>query len=97
MPNKLTIVARIEAKKDKIELVKSELLKLIAPTRNEEGCLQYDLHQDNDRPEVFLFYENWTSRELWQNHMNSDHLKAYAKATEGAVADFVLNEMALIG
>jgi quinol monooxygenase YgiN len=77
-------------------LVKSELIKLIESTRKEEGCIQYYLHQDNERPELFLFYENWESRELWQSHMTNDHLSVYMAATEGAVADFVLNEMARI-
>ena len=90
------MVARIEANKDSIDLVKAELLKLIGPTRKEEGCIQYDLHQDNDRPEVFLFYENWASRELWQVHMANAHLAAYMAATEGKVADFTLNEMTVI-
>lgn len=93
----LTIVAKIEAKHDKIDLVKAELLKLIEPTRKEKGCIQYDLHQDNNNPEVFVFYENWESRELWQEHMNNDHLKAYMQATEGAVAQFILNEMSRVG
>lgn len=89
----LTIVARIEADNDKIELVKTELLKLIEPTLQESGCIQYDLHQDNENSAVFLFYENWESRALWQAHMNNSHLAEYAKATEGAVASFTLNEM----
>ncbi|MDN4501123.1 putative quinol monooxygenase [Alteromonadaceae bacterium BrNp21-10] len=89
----LTIVARIEAKVSTIELVKAALLKLIAPTLNEEGCLQYDLHQDIENPQVFIFYENWQSRALWQIHMNSTHLKNYMRETEGAVASFTLNEM----
>lgn len=96
MEKALTIVARIEARKESIELVKAELLKLIEPTRKEKGCVQYDLHQDNDRPEIFLFYENWESRELWQTHMANDHLAAYMAATEGAVENFTLNEMTLI-
>ena len=96
MTKPLTIIARIEAKKNKVDLVKSELLKLIEPTRKEQGCLQYDLHQDNDNPEVFMFYENWRNRELWQTHMNNDHLKAYTKATEDAIKDFALNEMSQI-
>lgn len=96
MKNVLTIVARIEAKKESIELVKSELLKLIDTTRNEKGCIQYDLHQDNVRPEVFLFYENWESRELWQTHIGNTHLAAYMAATEGHVADFTINEMSQI-
>ncbi len=93
MSKKLTIVARIEANSDKIEWVKAELLKLIEPTLKEAGCIQYDLHQDNENPAMFMFYENWESRELWQEHMNNAHLAEYMKATAGAVASFTLNEM----
>lgn len=91
--SKLTIVANIVAKADKVDLVKSELEKLIATTRAEQGCVQYDLHQDNENPAHFLFFENWESRELWQVHMNNQHLKDYLEATEGAVEKFTVNEM----
>ncbi|WHI45171.1 putative quinol monooxygenase [Microbulbifer sp. EKSA008] len=91
--SRLTIVANIKAKADKIDLVKSELLKLINTTRAEAGCINYNLHQDNDNPAHFLFYENWETRDLWQTHMNNKHLEDYMKATEGAVEEFVLNEM----
>jgi quinol monooxygenase YgiN len=93
---KLTIVANIKVKADKIDLVKAELLKLIDITRAEEGCINYDLHQDNENPAHFLFYENWESRELWQTHMGNKHLAEYMAATEGAVEEFILNEMAQI-
>ncbi len=92
----LTIVANIQAKADKIELVKAELQKLIEITRAEGGCIQYDLHQDNENPAHFMFYENWVSRELWQTHMGAPHLSAYMAATDGAVEAFTLNEMTKI-
>ncbi|MGF1872313.1 putative quinol monooxygenase [Photobacterium indicum] len=92
----LTIVANIIAKADKVELVKTELLKLIDVTRAEEGCINYNLHQDNENPAHFMFYENWISRELWQTHMGNQHLKDYMAATDGAVDSFVLNEMTKI-
>ena len=92
----LTIVANIQAKADRIELVKAELQKLIETTRAEDGCLQYDLHQDNQDPAHFLFYENWENRELWQSHMNAPHIAAYAAATDGAVESFKLNEMTIV-
>lgn len=93
----LTIVAKILAKEDKRTLVKEELLKLIDITRKEEGCIDYDLHQDNENANLFLFYENWTNRDLWQKHMGNSHLADYIKATEGAIAEFTLNEMTKIG
>ena len=95
--SKLTIVANIHAKPEKIDLVKAELLKLIPITRAENGCINYDLHQDNEDPAHFTFYENWESRELWQEHMNAPHLAAYMSATEGAVETFTLSEMTRIG
>jgi len=94
---KLTIVANIKANPDKIDLVKAELLKLIDITRAEAGCINYDLHQDNENPAHFMFYENWESRELWQTHMSAPHLAAYMHATDGAVEEFTLNEMSVIG
>ncbi len=94
---KLTIVAQILAKAEKRALVKSELLKLIETTRAEKGCINYDLHQDNENENLFLFFENWESRELWQAHMNNSHLTEYMKATDGAVEKFVLHEMTQLG
>jgi quinol monooxygenase YgiN len=96
MNKKLTIIANIYANPDKVELVKTELEKLIPITLKENGCIQYDLHQDNENPAHFTFYENWESRELWQVHMNTPHLAAYMKATDGAVVEFTLNELSRI-
>ncbi len=93
---KLTIVANIHANPDRIGLVKAELEKLIPVTRAEEGCINYDLHQDNDNPAHFTFYENWESREMWQAHMQAPHLAAYMEATDGAVAEFTVSEMTKI-
>ncbi len=93
---KLTITGTIIAKADNIDLVKAELLKLIDLTRAEEGNIQYDLHQDNDNPAYFLFYEKWENRELWQTHMNSQALKDYMTATDGSVDEFILHELTRI-
>ena len=95
--SKLTIVADIFAKEDKVELVKAALLDLIAPTRAEAGCLQYDLHQDNENPAHFLFFEIWESRALWQDHMVADHIKAFGELTDGAIEKAIISEMSHIG
>ena len=94
--SKLTIIAHIHADADQVDFVKAELLKIIPPTLAEEGCLNYDLHQDNEVPAHFFFYENWESRELWQRHMESEHLKEFKAATEGAIENVVLHEMASV-
>lgn len=90
---KLTIVADIVVNENHIDFVKAELIKLIPITRAEDGCINYDLHQDNENPAHFVFYENWESRELWQTHMGAPHLEAYLAAVDGKVDSFVLSEM----
>ncbi|MEM1157210.1 MAG: putative quinol monooxygenase [Verrucomicrobiota bacterium] len=93
----LTIIAIIQSTDEGRDLVKAELIKLIEPTRQEEGCLQYDLHQDNENPNRFLFFENWVNRELWQIHMQNDNLAAFKQNTEGALKDLTIHEMTQAG
>jgi len=40
-----------------------KLRALVAPTRKEDGCLQYDLHRASDGTRAFLMHEVWESRE----------------------------------
>ncbi|WP_413112166.1 putative quinol monooxygenase [Thaumasiovibrio sp. DFM-14] len=91
--SKLTIIADIIAKEDKVDLITTELLKLISISRAEDGCINYNLHQDNNNPAHFTFYENWASRELWQTHMANKHLSDFKAATEGAFDSFIVSEM----
>ena len=93
MTEHLTIVAIIRAAAGQGDAAAVEIEKLVAPTRVEAGCLQYDLHRDNVDPDRFLFYETWASRPLWQDHMNSDHIAAYKAATAGLVESVEIFEM----
>lgn len=85
--SKLSIVAIIKAKKESAESVKSELSKLVATTRKEDGCIEYNLHQDNDAPEVFVFYEIWEDALHLENHFHSDYYRKCGNAIEGMVEE----------
>jgi quinol monooxygenase YgiN len=89
----LVIVARFNAKPEKAEALEAALLALVEPSRADAGCLQYDLHRSRTEPGVFLFYERWESRDLWQAHMKAPHLTAFEKASEGLVEDAEILEM----
>ena len=56
-------------------------------------CLSANYKQDNENENFFIFYEMWESYELWQQHMAGAHLAEYVKATEGAVDEFIVNQM----
>lgn len=91
--SKLTIIANIIAKEDQVDLVKAELIKLIDKTRAEDGCINYDLHQDNANPAHFVFHENWASPAALEAHLATDHIAEYVAAVEGAVESFTLDQM----
>jgi quinol monooxygenase YgiN len=77
MPDKkVTVYARFKAKEGKTEEVKQALLALVDPTRREEGCVSYDLHQSDDDPSQFMFYETWESKQAIDSHMQTPHVSA---------------------
>lgn len=76
-PNLLTVVAEMVAKPGREDQLKRRLLALVAPTRKEDGCVQYDLHAVAGEAGRFIFYENWTSAEALDRHLASAHLQAF--------------------
>lgn len=79
----LTVIAKIKANQNSLEKVNSELQKLVEPTRNENGCIDYILHQDNDDPSIFIFYENWETSVDLDAHMESEHFLECFKNIQG--------------
>jgi quinol monooxygenase YgiN len=82
----LSVVAVLIAKPGKEDEVRRHLIGFVEPTRKEEGCVQYDLHESNDKPGTFYFYENWTSDELLQKHSVSPHISAFRKVSGDLLA-----------
>lgn len=74
MAELLTVVAWMQAKPGKEDELRTAVLAVIEPTRKEEGCVQYDLHEHTEHPGAFVFYENWTSKEHLARHAASAHL-----------------------
>lgn len=84
MTEQLTVIAHLRALDGRIDETRAFLSGLITPTRAEPGCIEYWLHQDNEDPAEFTFYENWTNRAEWDKHMEMPHLKAFSEV-EGTV------------
>ncbi|MFS8114128.1 putative quinol monooxygenase [Rhizobium jaguaris] len=75
MLDQLTVIAHLVARPDKIEDTKAFLMSLIDRTRAEAGCVDYHLHQSQEDPANFAFYENWTTRAALDEHMETPHLQ----------------------
>ncbi len=71
----ITVVATFQAKRGQEAELQKALISLVAPTRQELGCINYDLHVSPEEPGKFLFYENWTSRAALDLHLQSPHIQ----------------------
>ena len=97
MSDQTTIVCRVLAKPEKRELVKKVLLTLVDHTLTEEGCINFDLHQDNENKNLFICYENWESREDWLRHFEkAKALDVKTQFNDHALDDYTFNEMTMI-
>jgi quinol monooxygenase YgiN len=72
----LRVVAHILARTDTITTIKALLESLVVPTRQEEGCIRYELLQNTADPADFTFDEEWTSDAALEQHLASPHLQA---------------------
>lgn len=82
----ISITALLTAKPGKEEELLAELKKVLEPSRGEEGCIQYDLHQSKEDEGLFVFYETWKDQAALDSHSSSSHYKAYREAIHPLVA-----------
>lgn len=83
----LTVFAIFKAKPGQEAALKNELLALLPPTRQEAGCINYDLHVDTENPARFIFHENWASKAHLDAHLATPHLKALVAKLPDLIAE----------
>lgn len=69
----VTLIVLMRARTGHEPFLEAELRALVAPTRKEDGCLQYDLHRASDGTGAFLLHEVWESRDHHTAHTKTDH------------------------
>ncbi|QKE84413.1 putative quinol monooxygenase [Arthrobacter sp. NEB 688] len=73
----LTVIAYMKAAPGKEDELRAALQELIEPTSQEDGYVNYDLHESVEDPGRFFFYENWHSGEHLDAHLGAPHLTAF--------------------
>jgi quinol monooxygenase YgiN len=82
----LTIVGRLIARAGQEAALREALLAAAAASREEPGCINYDLHVDRDDPGRFLIYENWVSEAALEMHFDQPHSRALAGKFDNLLA-----------
>jgi quinol monooxygenase YgiN len=71
----MIVVAKIKAAAGKEKEMEKALLDMIPKVSEEEGTLVYTLHQDQNDPAVFLFYEKYKDTDALVAHSATPHFK----------------------
>lgn len=78
----IVLMARLKVKADKIEEAKAAALAIVEPSRNEPGCINYDVHQTLDDPTVFLWHETWANQKAIDEHFEMSYFKEFVATVE---------------
>lgn len=89
----LTIVAQFQAREGHTDALREALRGLVTPTRAEDGCEIYELHESVESPGFFHFHEIWTTRAHWDAHMQTDHLRAFGARKDALVESSALYQL----
>jgi quinol monooxygenase YgiN len=82
----LHVVATIPVKAEHVEALREALNGLAEATRQEPGCLAYDLYESAAAPGVFVTVERWTDQAALDAHMQAPHVAAAFASADGALA-----------
>lgn len=82
----IKVMATLISKADTVEDTKAALSSLVAPTRDEAGCISYELFQSDADPTEFVTVEEWSDQASIDAHMGSDHIAAALAAAPDILA-----------
>jgi quinol monooxygenase YgiN len=90
----LHVVATIPAKSGSEDVVRGLLVTLADATRQEEGCLSYELSESASAPGTFVTVERWRNQEDLDAHMQTEHVgAAIAGAGDHLAGDIAIHPL----
>lgn len=76
----IRLVAIVQAKPGHEESVADILIAAVEPSRSEDGCLEYVLHQDREVAGRFVLIERWTDADALAAHDRTAHFLRLGQA-----------------
>ena len=65
---------------ERIQDVLPYLRVFVETTRNQDGCIAYDVAEDPFEPGLIRFSELWPDRESLNRHLAAEHIETWRKA-----------------
>ncbi|MDO4640744.1 MAG: putative quinol monooxygenase [Neisseria sp.] len=79
----IKIAATITVKPEYRQTLLDVFRQLVVSSRSESGNVRYDLHQDIQNENRFVFFENWKNQAAVDEHGATAHFQGFLQAIEG--------------
>lgn len=76
------VVARVTTAPGKRDEFVAAAQDCIRATRQEEGCISYELLAMTDHPDKLMYFERWVDKAALKRHMQTPHMDSFAKVKE---------------
>jgi len=78
----LFIFARFHARPDQEAGVGTALRRVIAPTRQEAGCLSIHAFRSIKDPQLFYIHSHWVDEAAFDNHVSQPHTVKFVEEVQ---------------
>lgn len=96
--SELRVVATIPAKPGSEDVIRDALSALMTSTREEDGCLGYELFESDAAPGTFVTIESWRSQADLDAHMQTPHVgAALAVAADNLAGEVAIHPLSPVG
>ncbi|MCP5506407.1 MAG: antibiotic biosynthesis monooxygenase [Chlamydiales bacterium] len=80
-----TVIAILKAKLGKENQLRESLLKIGELTRQEDGCIGFQLYHDPENSSQFGLYGQWNSKEQYQKQFKKPYVVEFLEKGESLV------------
>lgn len=80
MQPKVAVLGILRFPPDRVAEIWPHLRKLVEVTRQNDGCIAYDVAEDTFDPGLIRFSELWPDRESLARHLKAEHIEPWRTA-----------------
>ena len=86
--SKVTLSGHIEVPAVELAKIAVALEKHMALTREEPGCIVFEVVQDSEEPTMFSVYEEFVDQAAFDSHQNRVLASSWSEATKNVVRHY---------
>lgn len=84
----ITVIGKIRLPAEQMDEAREALIKVVAATRSEEGCIEYNFAEDVTDPGLIRISEVWDSKDRLEPHFKTAHMAEFmGKAAAFSISD----------